>query len=79
MGDFLTSVVNQINKAFSLLNYDKEFLEYFIKPERIISFKIPLKTDDKKLKVLEGYRVQHNSILGPYKGGIRFDENLTLK
>jgi glutamate dehydrogenase/leucine dehydrogenase len=41
--------------------------------------KIPIRMDNGKLEVFEGYRVQYNNALGPYKGGIRFHPEVTLE
>jgi glutamate dehydrogenase (NADP+) len=46
-------------------------LERFVEPERIISFKVPWVDDNGKVQVNKGYRVQFNSAIGPYKGGLR--------
>ena len=47
-------------------------LERFVEPERIISFRVPWVDDNGKVQVNKGYRVQFNSAIGPYKGGLRF-------
>ncbi len=47
-------------------------LERFTEPERIISFRVPWIDDQGKVQVNKGYRVQFNSAIGPYKGGLRF-------
>ena len=47
-------------------------LERFVEPERIISFRVPWTDDQGKHHINIGYRVQFNSAIGPYKGGIRF-------
>jgi glutamate dehydrogenase (NAD(P)+) len=47
-------------------------------PERALSVSIPVKLDDGSLGVFPGYRVQHSSVLGPTKGGIRYDLAVTL-
>lgn len=47
-------------------------------PERELIVSIPVKMDNGEIKVFEGYRVQHNSARGPYKGGIRFHQNSDL-
>ena len=53
--------------------YRKEsILERLVEPERIISFKVPWVDDAGKVQVNKGYRVQFNSAIGPYKGGLRF-------
>ena len=46
-------------------------LERFVEPERIISFRVPWVDDQGKVQVNRGYRVQFNSAIGPYKGGLR--------
>jgi glutamate dehydrogenase/leucine dehydrogenase len=57
----------------------KEFsiLERITEPERIIQFRIPWKDKDGKIQVNRGFRVQFNSALGPYKGGLRFHPTVT--
>jgi glutamate dehydrogenase (NAD(P)+) len=52
-----------------------EVLRY---PERALSTSIPVRLDDGTLGVYPGYRVQHSSVLGPTKGGIRYDKAVTL-
>ena len=47
-------------------------LERLVEPERIISFRVPWVDDQGKVQVNKGYRVQFNSAIGPYKGGLRF-------
>ena len=47
-------------------------------PEREMIVSIPVRMDNGEMKVFEGYRVQHNSARGPYKGGIRFHQNSDL-
>ena len=47
-------------------------LERLVEPERIIKFRVPWTTDDGKVMVNRGYRIQFNSAIGPYKGGLRF-------
>ena len=52
--------------------YEKAgLLERFVEPERVISFRIPWIDDQGKTQVNRGYRVQYNSAIGPYKGGLR--------
>jgi glutamate dehydrogenase (NAD(P)+) len=52
-----------------------EVLRY---PERSLSVSIPVKLDDGTVAVYPGYRVQHSSVLGPTKGGVRYDKAVTL-
>jgi len=58
--------------------YIKEkILERMVEPERIISFRVPWQDDKGEIHVNRGFRVQFNSALGPYKGGIRFHQTVT--
>ena len=58
--------------------YIKEkILERIVEPERMISFRVPWRDDKGEIHVNRGYRVQFNSALGPYKGGIRFHSSVT--
>ena len=53
--------------------YKKQaILERLVEPERIITFRVPWVNDNGEIKVNRGYRVQFNSSIGPYKGGLRF-------
>ena len=47
-------------------------IERFVEPERVITFRVPWVDDNGKVQVNRGYRVQFNSAIGPYKGGLRF-------
>ncbi len=51
---------------------DKQILERMVEPERMISFRVVWYDDKGKIHVNRGYRVQMNSAIGPYKGGLRF-------
>ena len=53
-------------------------LERFVEPERVIMFRVPWVDDEGKVHVNKGYRVQFNSAIGPYKGGLRFHPSVNL-
>ena len=53
-------------------------LERFVEPERVIMFRVPWVDDYGKVQVNRGYRVEFNSAIGPYKGGLRFNPTVTL-
>lgn len=57
---------------------EKGILEQLTEPERIIIFRVPWVDDQGRVQVNRGYRVQFNSALGPYKGGIRFHPSVNL-
>ena len=53
-------------------------IERFVEPERTIEFRVPWVDDSGKVRVNRGYRVQFNSAIGPYKGGLRFHPSVNL-
>lgn len=53
-------------------------LERFVEPERIVMFRVCWQDDDGNIQVNRGYRVQFNSAIGPYKGGLRFHPSVNL-
>ncbi len=55
-----------------------KILERITEPERVIMFRVPWMDDQGNVQVNRGYRVQMNSAIGPYKGGIRFHPSVTL-
>lgn len=57
---------------------DASLLERIVEPERIVMFRVPWVDDNGKVQVNRGYRVQFNSAIGPYKGGLRFHPSVNL-
>lgn len=57
---------------------EAKILERIAEPERVITFRVPWVDDQGKVQVNRGYRVQMNSAIGPYKGGIRFHPSVNL-
>jgi glutamate dehydrogenase (NADP+) len=57
---------------------EAKILERMIEPERIITFRVPWETDAGEVMVNRGYRVEFNSAIGPYKGGLRFHPSVNL-
>jgi glutamate dehydrogenase (NADP+) len=75
--EFLDAAKEVLSSLTRVLDKNPEFikaglLERIIEPERVIYFRIPWVDDQGKVQVNRGFRVQFNSALGPYKGGIRF-------
>jgi glutamate dehydrogenase (NADP+) len=66
--DSLKVVIDKNEEEYRKLS----ILERLVEPERIISFRVPWVDDNGKVQVNKGYRVQFNSAIGPYKGGLRF-------
>ena len=55
-----------------------EFVEEYLYPDRVLEIHIPIKMDNWDVKVFTGYRSQHKNYRWPYKGGIRFHQNVTI-
>jgi glutamate dehydrogenase (NADP+) len=55
-----------------------KILERMVEPERIVMFRVPWMDDQGEIHINRGYRVQMNSAIGPYKGGLRFHPSVTL-
>jgi len=55
-----------------------KILERMVEPERVIMFRVPWVDDTGEIQVNRGYRVEFNSAIGPYKGGLRFHPSVTL-
>ena len=53
-------------------------IESFVEPERVVTFRVPWVDDEGHVQVNRGYRVQFNSAIGPYKGGLRFHPTVNL-
>lgn len=66
------SAITQLKKAAKFVDLKPGFLDQLTFPERTIQITIPLKRDSGKIEIINGYRVQYNNLLGPYKGGLRF-------
>ncbi len=72
------SMMARFDKAAEILNLEKGVYEYLQKPVKQVIVSIPIQMDNGEIKVFEGYRVIHDNILGPSKGGIRYAPDVTL-
>ncbi len=70
--------VEQFQRAADIMKLDPNVQEILRKPRRILSVNFPVKMDDGRLLLYQGFRSQHNNALGPYKGGVRFHPNVTI-
>jgi glutamate dehydrogenase (NADP+) len=68
----------QLEKASSHVVMSKDVEKILENPKQMVQVSIPLRKDDGSLEIFEGYRVQHNDIRGPSKGGIRFHPDADL-
>lgn len=75
-GPFYQNFLKTLDEAATLINCDPNVLTRLKRPRRVLSFSIPVRMDDYRVEVFTGYRVQHNMALGPFKGGIRYHQNV---
>ena len=75
-----TEVLNSLAPAIEANpQYEKAgLLERLVEPERVVMFRVPWVDDNGNVQVNKGYRVQFNSAIGPYKGGLRFHPSVNL-
>jgi glutamate dehydrogenase (NAD(P)+) len=66
------NAMTQLDKIVKIKNFNNDFIARLRQPNQNIKISIPVKMDDGSIKTFEGYRVQYNNALGPYKGGIRY-------
>ncbi|MBO4916493.1 MAG: NADP-specific glutamate dehydrogenase [Bacteroidales bacterium] len=74
--EVLTSVAPVLEAYPHLL--DNKIMERIVEPERVIMFRVPWTDDKGEIHINRGFRVQMNSAIGPYKGGIRFHASVNL-
>ncbi len=75
--EMLKTAQDLIKKTAQKINLSEEEIELILQPDRVIEVKIPVKMEDERTKTFIGFRSQHNNVLGPYKGGIRFHPNVS--
>ncbi len=76
--DPFESMMARFQVAADILNLDKGIYEYLKTPQKQIIVAIPIQMDDGRVEVFEGYRVIHNDVRGPSKGGIRYSPDVNL-
>ena len=72
------NVTRQFNKAADLLKLDPNIRKILAMTTNEIIVHFPVKMDDGRIEMFTGYRVQHNSALGPFKGGLRFHPSVDI-
>lgn len=81
--EYLQAVKEVLLSVKDIYNQHPEFekakiIERIVEPERVITFRVPWVDDKGEVQVNIGYRVQFNSAIGPYKGGLRFHASVNL-
>lgn len=72
------NTIDNILEATDTLELPKRLKLILSQPKNELIVHFPVKMDDGSVKLFKGYRVQHNNVLGPYKGGIRYDNSVHL-
>src|SRR5215510_4354285 len=70
--------VQQFDIAANRLHLDTNVAARLRRPERALIVSVPTRMEDSRVQVFTGYRVQHNDVLGPFKGGIRYHPEVSL-
>ncbi|NLZ70789.1 MAG: Glu/Leu/Phe/Val dehydrogenase [Clostridiaceae bacterium] len=72
-----SDLLRMLEKAAHLLGLPKTEYDFLLEPERELKVAFPLTFDDGHVEIISGYRTQHSSVLGPFKGGVRYFEGAT--
>src|SRR6056297_1545307 len=73
------SMMERFRFAADILKLDEGMFQYLASPVKQVIVSVPVVMDDGKIKVFEGYRVIHDNVLGPSKGGLRFSPDVNLE
>lgn len=76
--DSFNSALKILKMGAKHLNLSNGLLQHLSTAQRSIKLNFPLKKDSGDLEIIKGYRVQHNNVLGPYKGGLRFHQQVDM-
>ena len=81
--EFIQAVSEVLEDIYPVLENEKKYsngniIKRLVEPERVIIFRVSWLDDDGNIRINRGYRVQYNSALGPYKGGLRFHPTVNL-
>jgi len=72
------NAINQLKQIGEILNLDASTIARLSVPNKLVTVNFDVEMDNGKVKTFTGYRSQHNNNLGPYKGGIRFSNQVTV-
>ncbi len=75
-GDLFQNFLSSLGTAANMISCDPNVLTRLRQPRRVIMVSVPVRMEDYSVKVFTGYRVQYNATLGPYKGGMRYHQDV---
>src|SRR3954469_23580091 len=76
--EFFKVVQKYLEEAAKVAEIPDYISTILSQPKNEIIVNFPVRMDDGSIRLFKGYRIQHNNLLGPYKGGIRFHQSVTL-
>lgn len=77
-GKLYKNIAQNLEYVAKKIHIDNNILTRLLKPKRAVIISVPVRMDDNRVSVFDGYRVQHNHTLGPCKGGIRYHPSVNL-
>jgi len=77
-GALFKNTIRIMETAGKIVKLNPKCIERLKTPRRALAVSVPVRMDDNSIKIFPGYRVQHNQVLGPFKGGIRYHHDVTL-
>ena len=72
------NTLKQMKTAADTMKLNPELKMILEQPMRIVEVNLPVRMDNGELKIFNGYRVQHNNFAGPFKGGIRYHQQVDI-
>jgi len=75
---FYENTLKNMNKAAKVMKLDPEVLAVLSQPQKTLAVSLPVRMDNGKLQVFEGWRVQHSDVRGPFKGGVRYAPEVNM-
>ncbi|MEK7528561.1 MAG: Glu/Leu/Phe/Val dehydrogenase [Patescibacteria group bacterium] len=76
---FFENTLRQIDKAANIMGLPEDILKVLHSPKRTVEMNIPVKMDNGDIRIFKGFRVQHNDDAGPFKGGIRYHQEVNME
>lgn len=76
--ELFKNTIDVLKEAGQVAKTDPNIMVRLESPRRVIAVSVPVRMDDYTVKVFNGYRVQHNSTLGPFKGGLRYHQSVNI-
>lgn len=73
-----SNAMAQLDKAAKIMNLDKNIHSILKQPDRVLTVSVPVRMDNGGVDTFIGFRSQYNNSLGPYKGGIRYHQNVSI-